>query len=136
MSESLENHRKNPDKYDYAMEHLEDHPDAVGPAWGRPHDEIEYGGEIFDVGCLFSYCTPTSRPTGSCGCLTQVKRGGTEAWTSEITEGIRADTRIPLDEDSIDPRDTEWAAEWQRYFDSIWEGRGVVYEKPLPMPTG
>lgn len=131
------------DKYDEAIDWLVANPlcgehetefvTAVERAWNLPRLS-EMGG------CLFIMATPSGEceeaPSGmSCGCLTQIRRGDwAHAWTSELTEAIRADERIPaIPDDLFDLRGDELRtalqpfAEWQRRLDR--EIRGVQLAK-------
>lgn len=99
------------DKYDLAIEYLTEHPGEIDDAWGEP--------QWHEAGCLFGYCakTATDEVDGLiCGCLTQVKHENMPALTEELTQAIRADTRIPRASD-ITVSHLPIFAEWQRRID-------------------
>lgn len=114
------------DKYDEAIEYLVARPEETGNAWIRG---------ALGVG-LFGFCTPDGRIHPGCGCLTMVKSGPEVAFTSSLTDAIRADNRIHeeisdltkalLSTDSPDARRAilQPYAEWQRRMDR--EIRGIV----------
>lgn len=111
------------DKYDRAIEHLAKHPEKIEEAWNmapaRPngiHDDVR---GVDDERCLFAVTGP------GCGCLTQVRLGTSEAPTPGLTASIRADYRIPRDEEDITVEDLHVFAEWQRKIDAMY-GRGEL----------
>ena len=112
------------DKYEQAAEQLREAVAEgvdISDVWGDPHEYLDQGG------LLFLHCTPTGEGLHDgvwYGCLTQVKHGiANKAVSSELTDAIRADDRIPHDID-IDVDDLDWAIEWQRKMDKMWPGRG------------
>lgn len=113
------------DKYDIAIEYLTEHPKEILDTWSNPMGS--------SGGCLFQFCTPTGAldckiiegESHQCGCLTQLKRFSDRiAWTPELTNEIRADTRIPGMAEGITVADLPVFAEWQRRLDR--EIRNVV----------
>lgn len=106
------------DKYDEAIACLRDNPNEIMDAWNHPLEHY--------AGCLFQYCTPSGgyvvtdgiHFASRCGCPVQVK-GGSRAWTSELTDKIRNDPRIPYDAIAItaDLSCLEAFAEIQREMD-------------------
>ena len=88
------------DKYDEAIDWLVANPtddsgrESTFEAWFLPHEDTpEF---IAKAHCLFQFATPSGGEDGDCGCLTQIRRGGSRtAWTQELTEAIAADSRIP-----------------------------------------
>ncbi len=81
------------------------HPDtffvAVNTSWAEPTP-------------LFSYLSRDGKPMAGCGCLTQVKVGGSiRAWNDDITESIKQDDRIPFISSHITKEMLVAFAEWQ-----------------------
>ncbi len=101
------------DKYDEAVEYLQNNPDesfeqAIVVAWNDPYGKP--GGELFKY---------TGTPQSMTGCLTQVKGAGWDAPTSELTMAIRADSRVPNDILRITKENLAVFAEWQRTLDAV-----------------
>lgn len=112
------------DKYDIAIEYLTEHPEEIYATWSTPSGSPH--------GCLFQMVTPSGNyqtpewNSDQCGCLTQVKYTSYPAWTSELTDEIRDDERIPSLR-NITVADLPVFAEWQRRLDR--EIRNVVEEE-------
>jgi len=103
----------NLDKYDKAIEYLMgcngNYRREVNSAWNAPWGE--------PAGCLFKMVRSDDALPGTYGCLTMIKRGSYEARTKELTNAIRADTRIPSDPTLITKDSLPVLAEWQRRID-------------------
>jgi hypothetical protein len=95
------------DKYSKAIEYLNRHPSQILEAWNCPR--------FHPAGCLFQY---TSLQNGA-GCLTQIRAGNSRAHKHELTLEIRADERVPKDQEEITLNDLPVFAEWQRKIDKI-----------------
>lgn len=93
------------DKYDEAIAYLTEHPDEIYENWNDPGSS--------PAGCLFQYCGRSY----DCGCLTQVAGFLGRAATSELTDAIRADVRIPRNERDLSVDRLPALAEWQRRLD-------------------
>lgn len=125
------------DKYDAAIQYLNDNPGEIHSAWQDPTNH--------EGGVLFQYATPTGSLMSEqqikrikserlaleeipkfvdCGCLTQVRSGQMSAYTTQITSAIRADTSLPTHPQAIRLEHLPRFAEWQRRLDK--EIRGVV----------
>ncbi len=89
------------DKYSEAITYLRKHPCKIDDAWQHPWSA--------NGGCLFVYCGG--------GCLTQIKCGDDESYSSVLTKRIRADKRIPLSKHAITISSLPVFAEWQRKLD-------------------
>ena len=104
------------DKYDRAIEYLTAHPEKIPYAWvNAPVHEDEADPDIRgveDMRCLFA------ATAAGYGCLTQI-RCGSIGPTPEITAAIRADDRIPTNENEITVEDLPVFAEWQRRIDAL-----------------
>lgn len=99
------------DRYDAAIEYLTDAPEEIIDAWSNP--------TTHPAGCLFSYASNSETAEEAfCGCLTQIRNSfAFSAPTAELTEAIRADKRIPYNEEDIKVRNLPVFAEWQRRLD-------------------
>jgi len=93
------------DKYDEAVEYLTAHPGEIRDTWRYPFDSR--------AGCLFNYAAP------GCGCLTQIARMSSDGvpHRDDLTEAIRADSRIPRRSIDITVESLPVFAEWQRRLD-------------------
>jgi hypothetical protein len=89
-------------------------PDAIREAWHAP-----WGGS-YPQSPLFAYVTPDGAENriAGFGCLTQIRRGDCTACTPWLTKRIRADKRIPVDENNLMATDLEVFAEWQQTIDA------------------
>ena len=109
------------DKYDVQIEKLLDYSaETLESAW--------LGGQG-----IFQFASPTGAPrktkVGRCGCLTMIRGCATSvAWTPQLTEEIRADTRLPCNMTHFKQDWVRWTraerrkhlqvfAEWQRRLD-------------------
>ena len=109
------------DKYDHAITYLTRNPMEIVPAWQSWNSH--------PAGCLFAPVIPIlknregypgsqRRPDGKmCGCLTEIRRGSSLAWTDELTEAIQADNRIPALPYSVRVENLRAFAEFQRRLD-------------------
>lgn len=101
-----------PDKYDAEIQRLlnvpdEEFEDNVISAWGTTGDAL-----------LFQFAGRGGRcADDNIGCITMIRDGSYEAQTSELTEAIRADERIPGDAKDITKKHLPVFAEWQRRLD-------------------
>lgn len=109
------------DKYDAAIAYLTAYPSEIARAWAMV--------STHPAGCLFAFCGRTGSADDKdeegrrfCGCLTQV-RNGDHAYTPALTAAIRADARIPGNDQQITIESLPVFAEWQRRLDR--EIRGV-----------
>ena len=98
------------DKYDEDIAYLTEHPEEIQDAWGNACTH--------DHGSLFMWIGETTASGGLCGCLTQIRHEGMQACTKELTKLIRADDRIPKNED-VAPDNFYVFAEWQRRVDAM-----------------
>lgn len=100
------------DKYDEAIEYLNEHPDEIKFAW-----DLEWNGKIHPAACLFMYAGPDC----SCGCLTQIRGStcGYRAVTPELTNRIRNDERLPDKLSLVTLEHLPLFAEYQREVDKI-----------------
>lgn len=135
------------DVYDRGMAYLEDHPDELWLAWNKgscPLEELDLEDlsvadedGFCDATRLFMAATPSGRSDERpgdhrpCGCLTQIHsryRHCSAAWTTELTQKIIDDDRLPSDEKELERRYRaaslverrkllEPFAEWQRFLD-------------------
>jgi hypothetical protein len=101
------------DKYDEAIEYLTKHPNDIYASWGSV--DVERGGVLFMFAARDSE-NGLDNDT-PCGCLTQIRAGYLDAETSELTERIRADERIPKEAEEIKVEHLPVFAEWQRTLD-------------------
>ena len=105
------------DKYDEAVEYLTARPEEILETWTYPSSK--------QAGCLFGFATPdpfvrafNKEQAGRlCGCLTEIKGRGQDAWTDELTAAIRGDERIPSHGAYITVEHLPIFAEWQRRID-------------------
>lgn len=97
-----------PDRYDDAIEYLNEHPSEIRSAWHSP--------SLHQAGCLFDYIVDCAAPV-ACGCLTQIRSGKLPAATPELTVAILADDRIPKDISDVTLDHLPVFAEWQRRAD-------------------
>ena len=124
------------DLYDSAINFLAANPEYIREAWNDPMGH--YSGKLFRPvtwkGGLDSIHLESSFDRNIiCGCLTQIRGGrrnnndvmSDADWVSywpELTELIKMDERIPMDEDTIELDDLKVFAEYQRLFDRIRDG--------------
>jgi hypothetical protein len=114
------------DKYDKDVAYLKgllvkDFQGAVWNAWNHPLSAEGKGGS------LFLFITPNCDPMwhGSeerndserYGCLTEIRNGDHLAYTTDLTNRIYADERIPSRPQDITPESLDVLAEWQRIVD-------------------
>lgn len=103
------------DRYDQEVERLSANPDAIEPSWWHSHPSHDVThSPLFDA-C--GYSRSGGKSSQFCGCLTQVKCGMHCAQTSELTDAIRQDGRIPGHSLTIKAKDLPVFAEWQRRID-------------------
>lgn len=113
---------KKMDRYDEAVAYFQgitnvvDFREAISHAWNWPSS--------VKGGCLFLFCTPDGMPRVKsgldgtrCGCLTEVRAGFKIAWTTDLTNRIFADERIPNSAEDITPESLSVFAEWRRIID-------------------
>ncbi len=105
-----------PDKYDEAIAYLTEHPDEIVNEWWNGSATGSNEGQ---AGCLFNRAGDELADGRWCGCLTQVRGENLPAATPELTAAIRADHRIPADENHITVDHLEVFAEWQRKIDAM-----------------
>lgn len=107
------------DRYDRAIAYLTEHPDEIQDAWCVP--TYHCNAELRQAHDLFLYATPSGnreeRDGLECGCLSLIRSEVGVAWTDALTEAIRADARIPIDERKVTVQDLPVFAEWQRKLD-------------------
>lgn len=101
------------DKYDQAIEYLNEHPNEIIEAWG----------DVFKhrAGCLFNFVSTKEDFISKVdiGCLTQIRKDPTrfKALTQELTAQISEDERIPKSPVDIQLTDLPVFVEWQRRLD-------------------
>jgi hypothetical protein len=112
-----------PDKYDHAITYLTRarKPREIVSAWQT--------WNFHPAGCLFAPVIPVlegedgypgsqRRPDGlMCGCLTEIRGGGSMAWTDDLTKAIAADNRVPALPHQLRLENLPAFAEWQRKID-------------------
>lgn len=92
------------------VKYLTERPDDIQRAWKSPLGNR--GGSLFRFVSKSGFME-----YNACGCLTQVASGIRDACTPELTEAIRADSRIPHDPNLITVDNLHVFAEWQRRID-------------------
>ena len=100
------------DKYDLAVEYLRQHPEKIEDVWLEPHDHM--------AGCLFQFAQKDPYETiKEAGCLTMIRLYSCHKVPSrsDLTEEIKADTRIPTYVGEITSDNLPVFAEWQRRLD-------------------
>jgi len=104
------------DEYSEAVKYLTERHDEIGNAWLNPTVYKNRGGSLFKhasrAGC-----------GGSFGCLTQIAARIAQGPTKDLTERIKADTRIPKDPIEITPANLHVFAEWQRIIDKEYRNK-------------
>lgn len=127
-------------KYLDAIAYLTEHPDEINGAWYQNAPKPEHPAH-----CLFQYLTPSGickenerspdqvMPSGSkCyyGCLTQIRTSHYKeyaAWTADLTERIRNDSRIP-NTFCVELKDLPLFGEYQTEFDELYRNQPVQVE--------
>lgn len=96
------------DEYDLHIERLTKDPSLIQEDWGKCRGLFKLAGSPRDDRYL------------RYGCLTMIRRSTNYcAPTSELTEAIRADTRIPSNHADITLAHLPVFAEWQRRIDAL-----------------
>lgn len=113
------------DRYQEAVNYLTRFPRQIVANWRAWNTE--------PAGCLFAPVVPdlstaydgtfvgrSVNPHGDhCGCLTQIRSSpNVFAWTSDLTERIRADARIPIAPHLVKVEHLPVFAQWQRVIDA------------------
>jgi len=109
--------------YDDAVEYLTAHPEEISSAWKNPLNRR--GGSLF----AFASKNGMSQSNQKVGCLTAIRTPDSSFFvsecSSEITEAIRADSRIPLWCDDTIVDSLPVFAEWQERLDREFQDKEV-----------
>ncbi len=129
------------DKYDFAMQYLQENPDEIYDAWGDPGEFEGRGGELFGfVGPDWTSSSNEGRYEGTvggtCGCLQQIRKAKEDGHDGSsgdmcmshwprLWEQIASDRRLPFDSCDIGLEDLPVFAEWQRKVDLMRIADGI-----------
>ena len=109
--------------YEDAIEYLTAHPEEIHRAWAEPLNKR--GGSLFG----FTSKDGTSQHGPLIGCLTAIRGKSNDLYVSqcspEITEAIRADSRIPSWCGDITVESLPVFAEWQERLDREFQDKEV-----------
>lgn len=130
--------RNPPDRYTLAIRYLRKNPDQIFNAWMYPTSKNVFGGCLFlpairenmtKSGLLYTVAMYNERNSDgkTVGCLTQIRNNIYDAVTDKLTEAIRNDRNIPIDENDITLDSLKHFAKWQRKVD-----RACNYVPPDP----